>query len=201
MIESPAYLDVSRLGRHAFGSRSLMWWGTAAFMVIEGVMFAMLVAVYAYLMGVEREWPPLPYAPPPLFWANVNVAIMLASLVPNHFVKLAVEALDVRRTRRWMLADDAFGIAFLVVRGLEMAAMNVRWDSNAYGSIVWLVLGFHTFHMLTDEAETWVLTWEMWRKPSARRMVDVSEDTLYWEFVVLSWLPLYLLVYWVPRWT
>ena len=33
-----------------------------------------------------------------------------------------------------------------------------------------------------------------------RRHVDVSENSLYWRFVWLSWLPIYLLIYWLPRW-
>jgi hypothetical protein len=33
-----------------------------------------------------------------------------------------------------------------------------------------------------------------------RRFVDVSENCLYWRFVWLTWLPLYLLIYWLPRW-
>ena len=35
---------------------------------------------------------------------------------------------------------------------------------------------------------------------SGRRMVDVSENSLYWRFVWLSWLPIYVLIYWLPRW-
>jgi heme/copper-type cytochrome/quinol oxidase subunit 3 len=32
-----------------------------------------------------------------------------------------------------------------------------------------------------------------------RRLVDTSENSLYWRFVWLSWIPIYLLIYWVPR--
>ena len=32
-----------------------------------------------------------------------------------------------------------------------------------------------------------------------RRFVDVSENAFYWYFVVLVWLPLYAVIYWVPR--
>ena len=30
-------------------------------------------------------------------------------------------------------------------------------------------------------------------------MVDVSENSLYWYFVVVAWLPIYALIYWAPR--
>jgi hypothetical protein len=32
-----------------------------------------------------------------------------------------------------------------------------------------------------------------------RRLVDTDENSLYWRFVWLSWLPIYALIYWVPR--
>jgi cytochrome c oxidase subunit I+III len=31
------------------------------------------------------------------------------------------------------------------------------------------------------------------------RFVDVSENTMYWYFVVASWLPIYALIYLAPR--
>ena len=33
------------------------------------------------------------------------------------------------------------------------------------------------------------------------RFVDVSENALYWYFVVMSWLPIYAVIYLVPRLT
>jgi heme/copper-type cytochrome/quinol oxidase subunit 3 len=32
-----------------------------------------------------------------------------------------------------------------------------------------------------------------------RRFVDVSENSFYWYFVVLTWLPIYAVIYLVPR--
>jgi cytochrome c oxidase subunit 3 len=65
---------------------------------------------------------------------------------------------------------------------------------------VWILIGFHTFHLLTDALESMVLTVMMLRAPSPRRWVDVSESGIYWYFVVLVWLPLYAVIYWLPRW-
>jgi len=33
----------------------------------------------------------------------------------------------------------------------------------------------------------------------ARRFVDLSENAEYWDFVVLAWIPLYVVIYWLPR--
>jgi cytochrome c oxidase subunit 3 len=32
-----------------------------------------------------------------------------------------------------------------------------------------------------------------------RRFSDVTDNVFYWNFVVVAWLPLYILLDWVPR--
>ena len=32
-----------------------------------------------------------------------------------------------------------------------------------------------------------------------RRFSDVNDNAVYWDFVVVSWLPIYALIYWFPR--
>jgi heme/copper-type cytochrome/quinol oxidase subunit 3 len=66
---------------------------------------------------------------------------------------------------------------------------------------VWALLGLHTAHILTDVIDTWVLTALMFtRHAHGKRFSDVDDNAFYWNFVVLSWLPIYVLIYWVPRW-
>ena len=83
---------------------------------------------------------------------------------------------------------------------MKFAHLNTRWDNSAYGSVVWLILGLHTTHLATDVGDTVVLTVLMFTvhaKP--RRFSDVSDNVFYWNFVVLAWLPLYVLLDWMPR--
>jgi heme/copper-type cytochrome/quinol oxidase subunit 3 len=102
--------------------------------------------------------------------------------------------------RLWMAAAIVLGLAFNAVRVLEFSSLNVRWDTNAYGSIVWLLLGLHTTHILTDFVDTIVLAVLMFIGPvEEKRFVDVSENAGYWYFVVISWLPIYGVIYWAPR--
>jgi heme/copper-type cytochrome/quinol oxidase subunit 3 len=99
-----------------------------------------------------------------------------------------------------MVVCILFGLVFNGVRVLEFMALNTRWDSSAYGSIVWLLLGLHTTHIVTDFLDTLVLTVLMFTGPvEERRFVDVSENSGYWYFVVVSWLPIYGVIYWAPR--
>ena len=89
----------------------------------------------------------------------------------------------------------------LVPRWFEFPALNVLWDSNAYGSITWTLLGLHTTHLITDLADTLVLLAVMFTRHgnNRRRFGDVQDNAMYWNFVVLTWLPIYACLYGVPR--
>ena len=192
-------LDVSHLPGYAFSHRSLMWWGTLGIIAIEGTVFAMLVVVYFYLRGQVHEWPP--HLPPPDLWAGtLNTLILLVSMVPNYWVQKVAEREELRHVQIGLVVCLVFAVAFLIVRAFEFGTLHCQWDTNAYGSVVWIILGFHTVHLLTDAIDTAVLTVLMCTGPiSGRRFVDVSENSLYWYFVVGVWLPLYAIVYWAPR--
>jgi cytochrome c oxidase subunit III len=194
-----AALDVAELPSYGFSHRSLMWWGTLGMMAIEGTIFALAIASYFYLLSQSQRWPPSGL-PPDLLWGSANVAILLVSAWPNHWVKREAERHDLKRVRIGLLLCLAFAAVFLAVRIMEFRTLNIRWDEDAYGSIVWVLLGLHTVHLLTDTIDTAVLTVLMHTGPlEGTRFVDVSENALYWYFVVVTWLPIYAVIYLVPR--
>lgn len=196
---APDTLDVRQLPSFGFGARSLMWWATAGLMLIEGTAFAIAVAVYFYLRDVNTSWP-LSAPPPDWRWGTLNTVVLLVSLAPNALVKRAAQRLDRRAARAWLVLCLLFALAFLAVRAFEFASLNVKWYANAYGSIVWFLLGLHTTHLVTDTIDTAVLTALLYIGPlEGKRFVDVGENALYWYFVVLSWLPIYAVIYIAPR--
>ena len=192
-------LDVSGLSSFGFSHSSLMWWGTAGLMAIESTVFAIAIVVYFYLRSHADSWP-MSAPPPELSWGTINTVILVLSVVPNHFAKRAAERLDRGGVKLWLTICLVVALVFLVVRGLELGALNVRWDASAYGSIVWMLMVLHTVHLVTDTWDTTVLDVLFFTGPlEGRRYVDVSENALYWYFVVLSWLPIYAVVYLAPR--
>jgi cytochrome c oxidase subunit 3 len=193
-------VDVSALPDHAFGHHGLIWWGTTGFMVIEGSMFILVLIAYFYFRLRVPQWPPsLP--DPALAPGIVSTVLLLVSCIPNYLTKVAAERYDLPRVRRWILVCIMFGVATVVARALEFPALNASWDNNAYASITWLLLGLHTSHVVTDLLDTAVLAAIVFTtRVDGPRFVDVSENSLYWYFVVASWLPIYLTIYFVPRW-
>jgi cytochrome c oxidase subunit 3 len=192
-------LDVSGLPTFAFGPRSPMWWGTLGMIITEGMVFALAIMSYFYLRSRAPAWPQ-DVLPPDLFWGTLNVVLMLASGVPNWWTKRAAERSDLRCVRVGMAICVGFGLVALLVRIGEFATLNVRWDTNAYGSIVWMLMGLHTTHLITDTWDSIVLTVLMWTGPlEGKRFVDVAENAGYWYFVVASWLAVYAVVFWGGR--
>ncbi len=195
----PTKIDAARLPSFGFGHQSLMWWGTVGVMAIEGTVFALAVVVYFYVWTRSSPWPPS-VPPPDLRYGTLNTLILLLSLIPNQITKRAAEKLDLKAVRVWIVVCLAFAAAFLIVRIFEYRTLNVRWDTNAYGSAVWLLLSLHTVHLLTDAYDSAVLGVLMFTGPlEARRFVDVSENALYWYFVVATWVPIYAVIYIAPR--
>jgi heme/copper-type cytochrome/quinol oxidase subunit 3 len=67
--------------------------------------------------------------------------------------------------------------------------------------VVWILLGLHTTHIITDLVDTLVLAALMFTRhgPNLRRFGDVQDNAIYWNFVVATWLPIYGCIYWLAR--
>ena len=193
-------LELRKLLLRGMGTQSATWWGTLAFMLIEGTGFALAIAVYLYLMSLATTWP-IDAPPPDLLPGTLMTLILLVSLVPNILISRWAEQQDLRKVRIGLVVMSILGIAPLIVRVFEFPALRISWDTNAYGSVVWLLLGLHTTHIITDLADTLVLAALMFTRhaQNARRFGDVQDNAMYWNFVVAAWLPIYGCIYWLAR--
>jgi cytochrome c oxidase subunit III len=192
-------LDVSGLPTYGYSHRSLMWWGTWGMILIEATAFLLAIGCYLFLRSHADVWP-MSRFPPDILWGSINVAVLITSCLPNHWVKQAAENEELPKVRLWLVVCLLFSLVFIGVRILEFAHLNVRWDDNAYGSIVWILLGLHTAHLVTDTIDSALLTVLMFTGPlEGIRFVDVSENAIYWYFVAFTWLPIYAVIYLLPR--
>jgi cytochrome c oxidase subunit 3 len=193
--------DLSKIPTSGFGAHSLWFWGALGFMAIESAGFALAGASYLYLMNRASQWP-LSSPPPDLFWGTAITLLMLGSLVPTVFLSRAARKRDRKQTKFWMVLVTALNALAIICRGFEFNHLNTRWDQDAYGSVVWALVLLHTVHLLTDFIDSGVLTGFLFTCDiDDERLSDVDDDAVYWAFVVLTWLPIYALVYWAPRWT
>jgi cytochrome c oxidase subunit III len=193
-------LNARQMPSYAYGHRSPIWWGTLGFAAAEGMGFALAIGAYFYLVFVNGNWP-LSAPAPDLFWSGLFTLLMVISIWPNHMAKRNGEQENLGRSRRDLVIMSLIGLALLGLRVMELGSLYVRWDQNAYGSILWFLLGLHTLHLVTDLGDTIVLTVLMFtRHGHGKRFSDIGDNAFYWYFVVASWLPIYLIIYWFPRW-
>lgn len=194
-------IDVSELPTTTFGRRNTNWWGTVGFMVIEGTTLLVVAASLLYLRGNFDSWPPRPILPPDLGVPTIVLLLLLAKLVPAWLCIDAAKRLDRSATRLWLAVALVLGAAATGFRLLEFESLNVRWDTNAYGSAVWVLLGFHTTLLLFDVLETaaLILLLSSEDRLRSKHFADAADSAVYEFFLSLAWVPLYLLVYLLPR--
>ncbi len=183
-----------------WGPAAAVWWAVWSLITIEGTVFVLLVTVYVYLRGIATAWPPEGIRLPGLAGSTANVLLLLASVVPTVGAHRAALRRDRRATTHYLVVATVLSLGTIALRGVELAQLHVRWDGHAYGSIVWTILGTHLSHLVASTLEDVLLCLLMRFGPlEDRHYVDVTVSALYWYFVVAAWIPLYLLVYWLPR--
>ena len=88
----------------------------------------------------------------------------------------------------------------MLLRIPEFGALHTRWDSHAYGSIVWTTIGLHIAVAITDVADTIGLTAIFLQgREENKHFASLHDNTLYWYFIVVSWVIVDLVIFVGPR--
>ena len=192
--------DLSRLPAAGFRTHGLWFWAAMAFMLMEGVAFALAAATYLYLMNGAGRWP-LADRAPDLGWGTAQTVLLLASLAPTWVMCRSARLRQLQPTRVWAVVVFVLNTLALVIRGFEFSHLNTHVDTDAYGSITWALMLLHTTHLVTDFGDTLFVTLFLFtHSVDTERFSDVDDDGVYWAYVVFTWLPLYALIYLAPRW-
>lgn len=193
-------IDVAGLPTVTFGSRSLLWWGTMGFAVIEGFTLLLTAAAYLYLRTNEIQWPPGRTPNPDLLVPTINTVLLLLVIVPMRVVDKAAKRFDRRGVVRGLAATLVLTTVVTVLRWWDLLALNARWDAHAYASAAWGVVVLHATLLVVDVFETaTLLALFATGKALRKHYPDASDAADYQYFLSAAWVPLYLVVYWGPR--
>jgi cytochrome c oxidase subunit 3 len=203
-------LDVSALPDAATGSHEPVWWGNTLLMFIETTTIALLLISYFYIRRNFTAWPPpqpnhLPalYHPvPDLPIPTVELALILISFVPMLWTAQAARNERAGHTKIGLSIMLAVSLALIVLRFFELQSSHLkfRWDDNAYGSLIWTIIGLHLTYIIAGAAEFFImLVWILRHGLDFKHGLDVTLAGAYWYWVIATWLACYLTVYWGAR--
>jgi cytochrome c oxidase subunit 1/cytochrome c oxidase subunit I+III len=205
MSARPRSIDVSQLPDVAIGPSALFWWATVGLMLIEGTTFAISIATAIYLRLTVTDWPPPTIPPPDLRWGIAGLVLILLSCLPLRAAdKLAARGNleDCRRISTLLEVALGISVLFVAVRFMEFSGTHCKWNSNAYGSIVWTILGLHLLELIAAFFENVVMAAVLRIGPvEHKQLLDVRGCAIFWYFLALGWIPLFAVVYLYPRLT
>ena len=136
------------------------------------------------------------------FWLpTINTALLLTSGLTLTISHHALRADQRGKAIFWLAATVILGFVFVFCQGYEYmhayADLNLRFDSGIYGSLFYILTGFHGFHVIIGASILTVILFRMIRgHMTADNHFAFEGAAWYWHFVDVVWLGLYLYVYW-----
>lgn len=201
-------LDVSDLPGAVVDHRSPIWWGNLLLLAIETTMFGIAIAAYFYLRFNFEQWPPVqPNSLPPdarpvpaLGLPSLNLAIIVLSALPLWWASRAALKRDQRAVTWGFAICILLSLAAITLRFSEFSALKFRWDDNAYGSIVYFIVGMHLAHLITGACENSLMfAWVLVHGLDEKHVRDIRVTAPYWYWVVLMWVLIFGIIFIGPR--
>lgn len=193
-------IDVSTLPTIVFGHRSKLWWGTAAFMFVETTTLGILVSSYFYLARLRDSWPPAPIPPPDLLPGTLILIVLLVTVPLEKRSTQVARSFELRSLLAFKFASLSATICAALLRIREFRAVNVRWDDNAYGSVVWGLLVFHSALLIVEVfEELLIMGFLASSKREKKHFTDAEDSSFYQYFLVAASVVVYATLYIAPR--
>jgi cytochrome c oxidase subunit 3 len=137
------------------------------------------------------------------FWLpTINTALLLSSGVTLTISHHALRENHRGKAKFWLFATIVLGFVFVACQATEYihayTELNLKFTSGAYGSLFFLLTGFHGFHVLLGATMLTVILIRLMRGHfTADHHFGFEGAAWYWHFVDVVWLGLYLFVYWM----
>lgn len=200
-VTAPADARELVVGRTPIGSpgrKSSGWFGMLTLIVTEASLFLYLQFSYYYL-ALWNEGGFLPDTPPSFRLSGPNTVILLLSSVAVWWGERGAK----RNARGQLVLGLALaillGAAFMAIQFFEWRDKPFRWDSDPYGSLYFVVTGFHMLHVLAGLIIlVALLVWALLGFFNEKRHAPVTIGGIYWHFVDAVWLTVFFTFYVSP---
>ena len=173
---------------------SVLGVGVVVWLSSELMFFAGLFAAYFTLRGANRTWPPAG-AELATGRTAAATAVLIGSSFTMHRAVRASERDDRSGAGRWLIITMALGLVFLGNQALEYSELSFSISSHAYGSIFYLMTGFHGLHVLGGIVFMLVTAGVIGGRSAAPAGPATMVCGYYWHFVDVVWIAMYLTIY------
>jgi cytochrome c oxidase subunit 3 len=176
------------------GTPSPLAVGVIVWLASELMFFAGLFAAYFTLRGYADVWPPDGVQ---LETARTAVAtgVLLASSATMHRAVRGAEHSDRAEAARWLAVTAVLGAVFLGNQVWEYAEATFQMSSHAYGSMFYLMTGFHGLHVLGGILFMGATAYVAGRGSKAPAAPTVEVCAYYWHFVDVVWVGMFVTLY------
>ena len=160
----------------------------------ELMFFAGLFAAYFTLRSINDPWPPEGVE---LATGRTAVAtvVLVASSGAMHMAVMAAGRDDRRGAIRWLGITALMGAVFLTNQAVEYAEAPFQIDDHAYGSIFYLMTGFHGLHVLGGLVFMGAIAVAIAGRSRAPAHETVEVCAYYWHFVDVVWVAMFATIY------
>ncbi len=171
-------------------------YGMIFFIASEVMFFAAFFAAYFYMRMHAPVWPPVGIELLSIHLPVINTLLLLTSGVT---ITMAHHALLHNRrsdATLYTFLTVQLGIIFLFCQMLEYNHASYTLSSGAYGTVFYMLTGFHGFHVFLGTIMLAFACWRLYKKDFTRHNHFYFEAAAwYWHFVDVVWIGLFLLIY------
>lgn len=168
--------------------------GVVVWLASELLFFAGLFAAWFTLRADNEVWPP-DGVELEVGRTALATLVLLASSGTIHLAVGAGHRDDRAGAVRWLTVTAALGAVFLANTVAEWSTDGFGIDSHAYGSIFYLLTGFHGLHVLGGILLMGAVAGAVAGRSRAPAAPTVEVAAAYWHFVDVVWVGLFLSVY------
>ncbi|MEY2589879.1 MAG: cytochrome c oxidase subunit [Acidimicrobiaceae bacterium] len=169
--------------------------GVVVWLSSELMFFSGLFAAWFTLRASTSPWPPVGVE---LATGRTALAtgVLIASSLTMHGAVRAGEREDRVKAIRWLALTALLGLVFLGNQALEYRQAPFSISSHAYGSIFYLMTGFHGLHVLGGLLFMGAVAATIGGRTSkAPAGPTVEVCAFYWHFVDVVWVAMFSTIY------
>lgn len=174
-------------------------YGMVFFIVSEVMFFAAFFAAYFYTSHFNDTWPPTNVEIFEVYLPIFGTLILLTSGTTITFAHHDMVEGHAKTARTLTMLTWILGFLFLGFQAFEYSHATFAFDSGIFGSLFFMLTGFHGFHVFVG-ALMLLVAWNRMRKGdfTQKHHFYYEASAWYWHFVDVVWLGLFLFVYLLP---